>query len=59
MFGILFQPGAWWIGIHRSVVEKRLCINIIPMLTVWVLMKGGKPPKRKSLIVVGRQKSVD
>ena len=56
MVGILFQPGAWWIGIHRSVVEKRLCVNVIPMITIWILLPGGKAPRRKSLFVFGSPK---
>lgn len=47
--GIIFQPGAFWIGAHYSTYEKRLCINIIPFLTIWFAKEGGNVPKKKSL----------
>lgn len=59
MVGVLFQPGAWWIGIHKSDVERRLCINVIPMLTVWVTLPGGRAPRRKSILKFGNQKPID
>ena len=54
MCGILFQPGAWWIGVHKSDTKKRLCINIIPLFTIWVLLPGGRPPSKKSLVTLGK-----
>lgn len=42
--GWLFNPRALWIGAHYSHYNKRLCINIIPMFTVWVCGAGGKVP---------------
>jgi hypothetical protein len=43
-FGILFQPGAVWLGAHYAPYNKRLCINIIPFLTIWIVGKGGQLP---------------
>ena len=42
--GLLFNPHAWWLGIHYSPYNKRYCINLVPCLTVWVRLSGGKEP---------------
>jgi len=38
--GILFRLQSFWIGIHYSKYNNRLCINILPCITIWV---GTKP----------------
>lgn len=43
-WGILFHLTSFWIGVHYSVDKKRTCINLIPMLTVWVIEKNGERP---------------
>ncbi|MDT4329793.1 hypothetical protein RPD76_07715 [Methylomonas sp. MV1] len=43
-YGWLFRPGSLWIGAHWSPANKRLCINLIPCVTVWVVMPGGFAP---------------
>ena len=43
--GVLFNPAAFWIGAHYSIYTKRLCINVLPMLTIWIVFKGGVVPK--------------
>lgn len=43
-FGILFNSGAWWIGAHYSQYNKRLCINLLPCLTIWTCAADGKEP---------------
>ena len=42
--GLLWNPHAWWIGAHYSPQNKRHCINLVPCLTVWVRLPGGKEP---------------
>lgn len=42
--GLLFNPNAWWIGFHWSPTNKRLCVNLVPTLTVWVRWPGGMEP---------------
>lgn len=42
--GLLFNPHAWWLGLHYSPANKRLCINLVPCLTVWVRLTGGNEP---------------
>lgn len=43
-WGMLFNPHAWWIGVHYSQYNKRYCINLIPFLTVWVAYPDGTAP---------------
>lgn len=43
-YGWLFRPGSLWIGAHWSPGNKRLCINLLPCVTVWVVMPGGFAP---------------
>ncbi|MDB5802295.1 MAG: hypothetical protein JWL63_3234 [Rhodocyclales bacterium] len=44
--GILLQFGAVWLGAHYSPVDRRWCINLVPCLTVWITLRGGRPPRR-------------
>lgn len=42
--GFLFNPRALWIGVHYSSFNKRLCINVLPCLTLYFVAAGGNPP---------------
>lgn len=42
--GVLARPGSAWVGVHWSGCNKRLCINLIPFVTVWVALPGGREP---------------
>lgn len=42
--GILFRLGSFWIGAHWSPFNKRLCINLVPCVTLWVAPPGGVTP---------------
>ncbi len=42
--GVLFRWGSCWIGYHWSKTNKRLCVNLIPFVTVWVCPPGGITP---------------
>lgn len=42
--GVLFNPGAVWVGVHYSAACHRWCINLVPCLTVWVRGVGGHEP---------------
>ena len=44
--GILFNPGALWIGAHWSPHNRRWCINVLPGVTVWITLPGGHVPNR-------------
>ena len=43
-FGTLFRWGSFWVGLHWSPWNKRLCINLLPCVTVWVVFPGGNEP---------------
>lgn len=42
--GILFRWGSLWVGVHWSEYNKRLCVNVVPCITVWVTLPGGIVP---------------
>lgn len=42
--GILFRWGSFWIGGHWSSYNRRLCVNLIPCVTVWIALPGGNVP---------------
>lgn len=43
-WGFLFRTGSLWIGAHWAPHNKRLCINLLPMLTIWFAWPGGYTP---------------
>ncbi len=45
-YGVLFNGGAFWLGWNWSPFNRRLCVNLVPCITVWVKLAGGKPPER-------------
>lgn len=45
-YGLLFRAESWWIGIHWSPYNKRFCINLIPMVTLWIAKKDGITPEQ-------------
>ncbi len=47
--GIIVRGGSAWIGAHWSPANKRLCINLIPFVTFWIVKAGGVTPKSKSV----------
>ena len=44
--GVLFKPGSFWIGAHWSARNRRLCVNLVPCVTIWIAMNGGTPPEK-------------
>lgn len=42
--GLKFQKGGLWLGAHYSPMNRRWCINLIPCVTIWVTLEGGKVP---------------
>ena len=57
--GILWQPGALWIGAHYSKDNRLWCINLLSCITIWVMLQGGRVPRSsykidKRLLVVPR-----
>ncbi len=44
-YGTIFRWGSCWVGWHWSRHNKRLCINLIPCLTFWIVWPGGNLPR--------------
>jgi len=44
VLGVLFNPSAVWFGAHWSGFNRRLCVNVVPCLTLWVVLPGGTEP---------------
>ena len=44
-WGVIFRGGSFWIGAHWSAFNKRLCVNFIPCVTVWITAENGIKPK--------------
>lgn len=42
--GLLYNPCAAWVGWHYSPYNKRLCVNLVPFLTLWWVKPGGQLP---------------
>lgn len=42
--GLLFRWGSCWIGAHWSSANKRLYINLIPFVTIWIVGEDGVVP---------------
>ena len=42
--GLKLQKGGLWVGAHYSPNNRRWCINLIPCVTVWIALKGGRVP---------------
>lgn len=45
--GLLFRWQSFWIGAHYARTYRRLCINIVPMVTVWIAFRGGVTPREE------------
>lgn len=42
--GLLWNWSACWVGYHYSPHHRRLCVNVVPFLTIWYTMPGGVLP---------------
>jgi len=45
--GWMFRLGSLWVGAHWSSINKRLCVNFLPCVTLWLVWPGGNIPKRE------------
>lgn len=43
-FGLLVNWRAQWVGWHYSPAHKRLCVNLLPGVTLWWAKPGGQLP---------------
>ena len=46
-WGILFRLESCWIGAHWSPYNKRLCVNLVPFITIWITAQGGVTPEKE------------
>lgn len=42
--GLTIRLGSCWLGAHWSDFNRRLCINPLPCVTVWIVLAGGHVP---------------
>jgi hypothetical protein len=42
--GVLVRWGSAWIGAHWSRENRRLCVNLVPFVTIWITPPGGRVP---------------
>jgi len=42
--GLLYRWGSAWVGVHWSAADRRVCINLIPFVTIWITAPGGDVP---------------
>lgn len=40
--GMLFNLNSFWIGVHYSSFFKKYCINLIPCVTIWIVLPQNK-----------------
>lgn len=43
--GVLFRLQSFWLGVHYSTYDRRICINLLPCVTLWVALPGGYVPR--------------
>lgn len=43
-WGLLFKLESLWMGFYWSAKNQRLCVNLIPCVTLWVTKPGGEIP---------------
>jgi len=43
--GMIFRLASFWVGVHWSPYNKRICFNPLPCVTIWVTFKGGNTPE--------------
>lgn len=43
-FGLLLSRQSAWVGVHYSSHNRRLCVNLLPFVTLWWTQPGGVRP---------------
>lgn len=43
-WGILLKLESVWIGLYYSKKNRRLCVNLVPCVTLWITKPGGEIP---------------
>jgi hypothetical protein len=42
--GAVLNWRAFWIGAHWGSINRRLCVNLLPFVTLWLTFPGGTEP---------------
>ena len=42
--GLVLNWRAAWVGAHWGSYNRRLCVNPLPFVTLWITMPGGTEP---------------
>ena len=45
--GLILNWRSLWVGAHYSSFNKRLCVNLLPCVTLWVCGKDGNVPQQE------------
>lgn len=54
--GVKFSFAHAWVGAHWCKFNKRICITLIPFVTIWIAFKGGFRPREFKLTQNGLRK---
>ncbi len=44
-WGVLFRLRSFWVGVHYSDRDRRVCVSLLPCLTVWFVLRDGSAPQ--------------
>lgn len=47
--GIILRLASFWIGVHYSQRSKRICLNLLPCVTIWLSFEGGVVPTKENM----------
>jgi hypothetical protein len=42
--GLVLNWRAAWVGAHWGSHNRRLCVNLLPFVTLWITLPGGQEP---------------
>lgn len=42
--GLLVRWSSLWVGLHWSSYNRCFCLNLVPCVTVWLVLPGGTVP---------------
>jgi hypothetical protein len=42
--GLVLNWRAAWVGAHWGSYNRRLCVNLLPFVTLWITLPGGQEP---------------
>ena len=42
--GMQCRLHSFWVGVHYSPYNLRYCVNLVPFITIWLVLPGGCVP---------------